>query len=412
MPFIADLHIHSKYSRATSRDMDIPNLDRAAQMKGLDLLGTGDFTHPLWRAHLKKNLSPVAPGIFKYKKTLFMLSCEVSNVFYKKGKLRKIHNIVFARDFDIAEKISNRLERFGDLYSDGRPTLKLEAKELVKILLDVDEEIIIIPAHVWTPWFSLFGSNSGFDSVEECFEEMTEYVYALETGLSSDPAMNWQISSLDRFTLVSNSDAHSPGNLGREANVFLKPVDYNVIKKVLKEKDRNIFLYTVEFFPQEGKYHWDGHRKCGVSLSPVQAIKNGNICPRCGKKLTLGVMHRVKMLADREEGFVPPQSIPFKRVVPLREIIAESLQQGVATKLVDETYTKIVNQFGGEMKVLLDVSLEELSGFIPLRIAEGIKRVREGKVKISCGYDGVYGKVRIFDEQERDNESGEQLSLF
>lgn len=408
MPFIADLHIHSKYSRATSRDMDVPNLDKAAQMKGVDLVGTGDFTHPFWRAHLKSLLSPAGEGIFKYGKTLFLLTSEVSNIFYKNGKLRKIHIIIFAPDFKVADKISERLEKFGDLYSDGRPTLKLDARELVKLVMEVDERVILVPAHVWTPWFSLFGANSGFDSVEECFEDMTKYIYALETGLSSDPAMNWQVSALDSFTLISNSDAHSPHNLAREANVFSKKVDYPQMRKILMEKRQDLFLYTLEFFPQEGKYHWDGHRKCGISLPPGQSIKNKNICPKCKDKLTIGVMHRVRDLADREEDFIPPSAIPFKRVVPLREIIAEALKEGVDSKLVGETYTRVVNHYGGEINVLLNIPIEDLSGFIPQRVVEGIRRVREGKVKIKCGYDGVYGKISIFDEEEK----GKQLSLF
>jgi len=411
MSFIADFHIHSKYSRATSKDMDIPNLDKAAQIKGIDLVGTGDFTHPLWRARLKKALSPVASGIFRYGKTKFLLTAEVSNVFYKKGKLRKIHNIIFAPSFEVAEKISNELEKFGDLYSDGRPTLRLEARDLVKLVMEVSEEAMVVPSHIWTPWFSLFGANSGFDSVEECFEEMTSYIYALETGLSSDPAMNWQLSSLDRFLLISNSDAHSPNNLAREANVFSQALDYPKIREALIRKRKDLFLYTVEFFPQEGKYHWNGHRKCGVLLSPDETIENGDTCPRCGGKITLGVMHRVKMLADREEGFVPSTSIPFKRAVPLKEIIAEAFQRTTSSKLVEETYTRLVNHYQGELNVLLEIPLEDLSGFAPDRLIEGIKRMREGKVKIRCGYDGVYGEVKIFDEEEKEGE-GEQLRLF
>jgi len=408
MSFIADFHIHSKYSRATSRDMEIPNLDKAAQIKGIDLVGTGDFTHPFWRAHLKKFLSPVEEGIYRYKRTFFILTSEVSSIFYRNGKLRKIHIVIFAPDFEVAEKVSEKLGKFGDLYSDGRPTLKLDARDLVRIVLDVSDRCLIVPAHVWTPWFSLFGANSGFDSVEECFEDMTDYIYALETGLSSDPAMNWQISSLDRFTLISNSDAHSPHNLAREANVFSRKVNYSEIREILINKDRSLFLYTLEFFPQEGKYHWDGHRKCGVSLSPDEAIKNKNICPKCKDKLTIGVMHRVRDLADREENFIPPSAIPFKRVVPLREIIAEALNEGVDSKSVVETYMRVVNHYKGEINVLLNIPIQDLSGFIPQRVVEGIERVREGKVKIRCGYDGVYGKVSIFDEEKGDK----QLSLF
>lgn len=412
MPFIADFHIHSKYSRATSRDMDIPNLDRAAQTKGVNLVGTGDFTHPLWRAHLKKTLSPVAPGIFKHDKTFFLLTCEVSNIYYKEGRLKKIHNIIFAPDFNTVEKISSKLERFGDLYSDGRPNLKLDAKDLVELLLDIDERIIIVPAHVWTPWFSLFGSRSGFDSIEECFEEYSKYIFAAETGLSSDPSMNWRLSALDKITLISCSDAHSPQKIGREANVFNTELSYEAIVEAIKQKDSRKFLYTIEFFPQEGKYHYDGHRNCGISLPPEETKRYKGICPVCKKPLTVGVLNRVDQLADRPEGFEPENSIPFKRVVPLREIVAESLGQNVATKLVDEVYTRVVNRYGGEMNVLLDISLEELSGFVPPRLIEGIKRMRDGKVKIKCGFDGVYGKVKIFDEEELGEEKHGQLSLF
>ena len=410
MSFVADFHIHSKYSRATSKDMDIPHLNKAAIAKGVNLVGTGDFTHPLWRNHLKENLSLEEDGLFTYGSTFFILTTEVSTIFYKAGKTKKIHNLIFAPNFEVVEKISDRLERFGDLYSDGRPTLRLTAKDLVEIILGISEEAFVVPAHIWTPWFSLFGSNSGFNSIKDCFEEYTDYIYALETGLSSDPQMNWRVSSLDRFTLISNSDAHSPHNIGREANVFSHKLSYSEIKRVLKEKDKNKFLYTVEFFPQEGKYHWDGHRNCGVSLPPAQSKKYHNLCPVCGKKLTIGVMHRVESLADRKDGFVPSSSIPFRRVVPLREIIAEALQEGAETKKVKQIYRSVIYHLGGEIKVLLEAPYEEIKKFCPPLVMEGIKRVREEKVNIKCGYDGVYGKVSIFGKEERGEK--EQLSLF
>jgi len=389
MLFIADFHTHSRYSRATSKDMDIPSLDKAAQMKGIHLVGTGDFTHPLWLSHLKQVLSPVGDGIFKYGRTWFLLTTEVSNVFYRKGRLRRIHNIIFAPDFNTVEKISSKLEKFGDLYSDGRPTLKLDAKDLVKIVLSASENCLVVPSHCWTPWFSLFGSNSGFDSVEECFEECSKYIFAGETGLSSDPPMNWRLSALDKITLISCSDAHSPGKIGREANVFDTELSYKAIIESIKQKDPRKFLYTIEFFPQEGKYHYDGHRNCGISLSPQESRKYKGICPVCGRSLTVGVLNRVEQLADRPEGFRPENAIPFKRVVPLKEIIAEALKKKVNSKLVDETYASIVSQYEGEMNVLLNISLQDLSGFVPPRIIEGIKRVREGRVKIKCGFDGV-----------------------
>jgi len=411
MSFIADFHIHSKYSRATSKDMDISHIDEAARSKGINLVGTGDFTHPLWLNDLKNTLIPQGNGLYKWGATFFILTTEVNSVFYKKGRLRKIHNIIFAPDFEAAEKINKKIEKFGDLFSDGRPTLNIEAKYLVEIILEVSEKAFLVPAHIWTPWFSLLGANFGFDSIEECFEDCTKYIYALETGLSSDPAMNWRVSNLDKFTLISNSDAHSPSKLGREANVFSQKLNYKEIRNILKEKDKDKFIYTIEFFPQEGKYHYDGHRQCGLSLSPEESRKYRNRCPRCGRNLTVGVMHRVEDLGDREKGYIPPSAIPFKHIIPLREIIAEVLNQGVDTKGVREKYRKITQQFGGEFHVLLDAPCEELAHFISPAIVEGIMRVREGKVKIKCGYDGFYGEINIFNKEEKE-EREEQLNLF
>jgi len=411
MAFIADFHIHSKYSRATAKDMDIPHLHRIARIKGVDLVGTGDFTHPLWLNELKEALSPEENGLYRFSDTLFILTAEVSNIFYKDGATRKIHNVIFAPTFQAVEKINKKLARFGDLYSDGRPILKMEAMNLVEMVLETSEEAFVVPAHIWTPWFSLFGANSGFDSIEECFGEYTRYIYALETGLSSDPEMNWRVSSLDRFTLISNSDAHSPSRLGREANVFSGKIGYGDIREVLREGDGKRFLYTIEFFPQEGKYHYDGHRQCGISLSPKESRNYKNLCPKCGQKLTIGVMHRVETLADRKEGYCSPQGIPFKHLVPLAEIIAEALGQGVDTKAVQERYRAVTQRLGGELKVLLEVPKEELFRSIPSKIAQGIMRVREGKVNIKCGYDGVYGEVSIFGKEEKEEEQ-KQLELF
>jgi len=410
MAFIADFHIHSKYSRATAKDMDISHLHRIARIKGVDLVGTGDFTHPLWLNELKQILAPEENGLYRFEDTLFILTAEVSNIFYKDGATRKIHNVIFAPTLQVVEKINKKLARFGDLYSDGRPILKMEAMNLVEMVLETSEEAFVVPAHIWTPWFSLFGANSGFDSIEECFGEYTRYIYALETGLSSDPEMNWRVSSLDRFTLISNSDAHSPSRLGREANVFSGKIGYGDIREVLREGDGKRFLYTIEFFPQEGKYHYDGHRQCGVSLSPKESRNYKNLCPKCGQKLTIGVMHRVETLADRKEGYCSPQGIPFRHLVPLAEIIAEALGQGVDTKAVQEKYRAVTQRLGGELKVLLEVPEEELFRSIPSKIAEGIMRVREGKVNIKCGYDGVYGEVNMFGQEEKEEEK--QLELF
>lgn len=408
MEFVADFHLHSKYSRATSSQMDLENLDKWAKIKGIKVLGTGDFTHPLWLKELKEKLEPAAPGLFKVKKpnphAFFILTTEVSCVYSKKGKLRKIHLILFSPSFEVCEKINNTLNLYGNLELDGRPTLNLDAKELVKIVLNICQDCLIVCAHAWTPWFSIFGSRSGFDSIEECFEEYSKYIYAIETGLSSSPDMNWRLSALDKITLISCSDAHSPSNIGREANVFDTQIDYFSIIEAIKKKDKEKFLYTIEFFPEEGKYHYDGHRNCGISLHPRETKKYNGICPVCAKPLTIGVLNRVEQLADRPEGFVPENAIPFKNLVPLQEIIADALGQGVGTVEVEKEYKKLIENFDNEFNVLLNIKREDLEKITLPEIAEGIIRVREGKIFIEPGYDGVYGKIRIF-------QKGEQKSL-
>ena len=416
MQFIADFHIHSKYSRATARDMDLENLDKWAKIKGIKVLGTGDFTHPEWLKNLKEKLSLAEPGLFKLRKddtgTRFILTSEISCIYSKNNKVRKIHIIVFAPSFEAVDNINARLGLIGNLKSDGRPILGLDAKELAKIVLGASKDCLVAPAHIWTPWFSIFGSKSGFDSVEECFEDYSKYIYAGETGLSSDPAMNWRLSALDKIAMISNSDAHSPSKIGREANVFDLPfLSYDSIIAAIKTKDPRNFLYTIEFFPEEGKYHYDGHRVCGISLSPEKSKKYNNICPTCGKPLTIGVMNRVAELADRPVGFKPQGAIPFKSLVPLVEIIAESLGVGVVAKQVAAEYKKIIKSFGSEFKILLDATKSELASATLPEIAEGIIRVREGRVFIEPGYDGVYGKVRIFSQGEQKKIS-KQKTLF
>ncbi len=405
MKFIADFHLHSKYSRATSKDMDLENLDKWAKIKGIKVLGTGDFTHPEWLKSLKENLKPAEPGLFKFKKndsgTRFILTSEISCIYSKKNRVRKIHVIIFSPSFDAVEKINTHLGWIGNLKSDGRPILGLDAKELAKIALDASKDCLVVPAHAWTPWFAIFGSKSGFDSIEECFEEYSKYIYSVETGLSSDPSMNWRLSALDKITLISNSDAHSPQKIGREANVFDTELSYDAITKVIKEKNTKEFLYTIEFFPEEGKYHYDGHRNCDISLSPQESKKYNNICPTCGKPLTIGVMNRVGALADRKEGFKPENAIPFKNLIPLIEIIAESLGVTVASKQVGVEYNSLIKKLSNEFNILLDASKEELLTATLPEIAEGIIRVREGKVFITPGYDGVYGKINIFSKGEQ-----------
>jgi len=409
MKFVADFHLHSKYSRATSKDMDLENLDKWAKIKGIKVLGAGDFTHPEWFKNLKEKLKPAEEGLFQFKKnragnnseTRFILTTEISCVYSKGGRVRKIHIIVFAPSFEIVEKINTHLGWIGNLKADGRPILGLDAKELLEIVLDASRDCLVVPAHLWTPWFSLFGSKSGFDSIEECFEEYSKHIFAVETGLSSDPLMNWRLSALDRVTLISNSDSHSPPKIGREANVFDAEISYSAIIDAIKSKNPQKFLYTIEFFPEEGKYHYDGHRECRVNLSPKESEKYNNICPNCGRPLTIGVLNRVGQLSDREEGFKPKNAIPFKSLVPLEEIIAEALGTLPRTKQGIAEFRNLISKFGNEFKILLDVPQSELKTVTLPEVAEGIIRVREGRVQVEPGYDGVYGKVGIFKKEEK-----------
>ncbi|MDP3990834.1 MAG: endonuclease Q family protein [Candidatus Nealsonbacteria bacterium] len=431
MKFIADFHIHSKYSRATSKDMNLESLDKWAKIKGIKVLGTGDFTHPEWFKGLKEKLVLAEPGLFKLKKgdegTRFILTAEISCIYTKtlavaKGKkedlsslpnnrVRKIHIIVFAPSFEAVEKINAHLGWIGNLKSDGRPILGLDAKELAKIVFNASSDCLVIPAHCMTPWFAIFGSKSGFDSIEECFDEYSKYIYAVETGLSADPQMLWRMPSLDKITLISNSDAHSPQKIGREANVFDAELSYQSIVQAIKSKDASKFLYTIEFFPEEGKYHYDGHRNCNISLSPQESKKHNNICPVCGKSLTIGVMNRVESLADRKKGFSPEGAIPFKSLIPLNEIIAESLGVTTASKQVAVEYKNLIKKCGSEFNILLDASRRELEqGTLP-EIAEGIIRVREGRVSIAPGYDGVFGKINIFSEGEEKTKSKQKTLI-
>jgi uncharacterized protein (TIGR00375 family) len=418
--FIADLHVHSKYSRATSKEMELDAIARWGRLKGIKLVATGDFTHPLYFAEIKARLEPAADGIYRLKEgeqeTLFILVTEVSNIFTQgKQTNRRTHTLIFAPNIEVAEKINTALSRLGKLGSDGRPIFGFPTKDLVKIVLDCSPDCLLVPAHAWTPWFSVFGANSGFDSLEECFEEQARNIHAIETGLSSDPEMNWRLSSLDAITLISNSDAHSPGKLGREANALACAMEYKEIARVIKEKDPAGLLFTIEFFPEEGKYHFDGHRNCNILYTPEDSKAHNNICPACGKPLTIGVMHRVEELADRPEGFVPPQAIPSIHLIPLEEIIAEALEQGPNTKGVQQEYMRMVEQGGSEMAILIDLPSEEIKKIAQPKVYEGIMLVRQGKLKIVPGYDGVYGQISIFPkegETEKPPEGKEQMSLF
>jgi uncharacterized protein (TIGR00375 family) len=418
MRFISDLHIHSRYSRATSRDMELETLATWGKKKGITLLGTGDFTHPTYFAEIRSKLEPCEEGIYVLKRgereTKFMLTAEVSNIFSQGGKVRKVHTLIFAPSLSAVEGINDKLRSLGKLGSDGRPIFGFPAKDLVKIVLNVSSECLVVPAHAWTPWFSVFGANSGFDSLEECFEEEAKHIFAIETGLSSDPEMNWRLSMLDRITLISNSDAHSPNRLGREANVFDCPLNYREICGAIREKDPRRFLFTIEFFPQEGKYHFDGHRNCGVIFSPLQTKANDYLCPVCRKRVTVGVMHRVEEMADRPVGFIPAKSIPCIHLIPLEEIIAESLGVGVGTKAVEAEYDRLISAGGSELTVLLDLPPEELKRFTSPRILEGVVRMRQGKLQVVPGHDGVYGKIRLFSSEDKGEAevSQQQMSLF
>ena len=401
MRIIADLHVHSNYSRATSRDMTLEGIFPWAKTKGIDIVGTGDFTHPSHFSSIEKKLEPTGKGLFTKKNSgndvQFMLTAEVSNIYTQGGKTRKIHNLIFAPTLEAARRINSELARRGNVTSDGRPIFGFPAKDLVKIALDADPDSMVIPAHAWTPWFSIFGSKSGFDAIEECFGELSKHVRAIETGLSSDPDMNHRLSALDNITLISNSDAHSPAKLGREANVFDCEMDYYEIIRVLREKDVKKFLFTVEFFPEEGKYHFDGHRACKVSSSPEETKRTNGLCVNCGKGLTIGVLSRVEALADRPKGAMLERAIPSRKLVPLQEIIAESLGRGVNTKAVQKEYTKIIDAGKSEFNVLLDMEEKELEEIAPRKIAEAIMKVRKGEISIAPGFDGEFGKIKIRD---------------
>lgn len=417
MRYIADLHIHSKHSRATSSQMDLEHIAYWAKLKGISIVATADFTHPAWFRELKNKLTTAGNGLYTLKEgdnqdVNFILSTEVSCIYKKQGRTRRIHLVILAPDLEAVKKLNIILGKHFNLKSDGRPIFGVDAEELAKIIFEADENFLIIPAHVWTPWFSLYGSESGFDSMTECFGKLSDKIYAIETGLSSDPAMNWRLRELDNKTIISNSDAHSGANLGREANVLdLDEVSYAEIARIIREKDTKKFLYTIEFFPEEGKYHWDGHRACHIQFSPTETIKNKGICPVCKKPLTIGVLNRVEAIADRAAGEKPDDAAPFKSLVPLEEIIAVSMGKGKNTKGVREEYLQMCQKGGSEFEILLDRAEDELKKITSYpKVAEGIKRVREGKIEVDPGYDGVYGVVRIF------NGAGgggpEQASLF
>jgi ATP-dependent DNA helicase UvrD/PcrA len=428
MEFLADFHIHSRFSRATSKKLNFENIYMAAQMKGVSVIGTGDFTHPGWFSEIKEKLVADEAGLFKLKPDIaekcnqaipvacrssvrFILVTEISNIYKKNEYTRKNHNLVFVPDLDTAERLNSTLDGIGNISSDGRPILGLDARDLLEIVLDTSEQAFLVPAHIWTPWFSLLGSKSGFNSLQECFEDLTPYIFAAETGLSSDPEMNWRVSDLDKCTLISNSDAHSALNIGREANLFNVEMNYNSIGQALRTGDPDQFIGTIEFYPEEGKYHFDGHRKCGTRYHPSESKQKGNICPVCGKPLTLGVLYRVEELADRAAGEKPERHHPFYSLIPLAEIISEIYSVGVKTKRVNQAYQQLIKQVGPEYDILNRIPICDIDkAGIPL-LGEAIDRMRQRIVNVSPGFDGEYGRISLFKPGERDTLLG-QKALF
>jgi DNA helicase-2/ATP-dependent DNA helicase PcrA len=413
--FHADLHIHSRFSRACSKDCDIEHLSAWALRKGLTVLGTGDFTHPAWGAELRETLVPAEPGLFRIRPELeqrllrdspatcagtvrFMLSVEISTIYRRGERTRKVHHLIYAPSFDAADRITAALAKIGNLASDGRPILGLDSRDLLDITLSADPGCFLVPAHVWTPWFAVLGSKSGFDAVHECYADLAGHIFAVETGLSSDPAMNWACSSLDSYRLVSNSDAHSPPMLGREATVFNTDLDYFAMAAALRTG--NGFEGTIEFFPEEGKYHLDGHRKCGVRVDPEQTRALDTICPQCGKPLTVGVLHRIAELADRPAGFRPPGAAGFTSLVQLPEIVGEILATGPKSKKVVGEVGRLVAALGPELSILRETPLDELRRAGGSLLSEGIARLRRSEVIRDAGYDGEYGTIRLFQPGE------------
>ncbi|MCI8659033.1 MAG: UvrD-helicase domain-containing protein [Lachnospiraceae bacterium] len=421
--YIADLHIHSRYSRATSKECIPEYLELWARKKGIDLLGTGDFTHPAWRKELSEKLIPAEEGLYRLREDLqlkdavmgenhsprFVVSGEISSIYKKNGQVRKVHNMILLPGLREAELLSARLELIGNLHSDGRPILGLDSRDLLEITLEVCPRAIFVPAHIWTPHFSMFGAFSGFDTVEECFEDLTSYIHAIETGLSSDPPMNWRLSALDRFQMISNSDAHSPSKLGREANLMDISLSYDGLYGAI-QKGKGL-AGTIEFFPEEGKYHYDGHRKCHLCLSPSQAEKYQGKCPVCGKKLTLGVSHRIDQLADRGEGFIRPGAASFESLVPLPEVIAASTGHGTASVRVQRIYRDMLAGLGNEFSILRQCPIEKIQSLCGYQIGEGIRRLRQGSVQRRPGFDGEYGTIALFEPSELASVEG-QMSLF
>ncbi len=428
MRFIADLHIHSHYSRATAKNLDLEHLYVWAQIKGIQVVGTGDCVHPQWLKECEEKLEPAEEGLFKLKSKYakpmdaqvpdacrgtvrFMLTVEISNIYKRLDKVRKVHNLIWFPSFAAAKKVQAKLGAIGNIKSDGRPILGLDSRDLLEIALEADPMNLFVPAHIWTPWFSALGSMGGFDQMKDCFADLIGHIHAVETGLSSDPLMNWRLKQLDDFIFVSNSDAHSPGKLGREANVFDTELSYRGIYNALVDRKDKGLISTLEFFPEEGKYHYDGHRNCQVRWHPQETIKNKGLCAQCGKPVTVGVMARVEELADRPEGFKSARWRPYKSLIPLPELIGEAKDVGPSSKAVTQVYNQMLASLGNEFGILCDTPIDQIKKNAGDVIAEGIRRMREGKVEIAAGYDGEFGTIKIFSDQEREA-IDRQMALF
>jgi DNA helicase II / ATP-dependent DNA helicase PcrA len=425
MRFHADLHVHSKYSRATSRDLDLEHLAWWAARKGIGVVGTGDFCHPAWAAELKGKLVPAEPGLFRLRPDIeqgvaatlppacrapvrFMLEVEISTIYKKGDKTRKIHHLIYAPDFETADRFAARLGQIGNIKSDGRPILGLDSRDLLEIALESGPGAYLVPAHIWTPWFAALGSQSGFDTIADCYGDLAPHIFAVETGLSSDPPMNWRVSFLDRYRLTSNSDAHSPGKLGREATAFDCDMDYFALRRALETGEG--YVGTVEFFPEEGKYHLDGHRSCSVRLTPKETLANGGRCPVCGGKVTVGVEHRVEVLADRDVVETPPATAgAVSSLVPLPEMLSEIAASGVGSKTVERMYDRVIGALGPELSILGEVPVEDIARAETSVLAEAITRLRAGKVIRVAGYDGEYGVIKLFEDGELKSLSGRML---
>ncbi len=425
MRFIADLHLHSLFSRATAKDFDLERMYITAQLKGITVVGTSYFTHPGWFKEIKEKLVPSEPGLFKLKdeikkkcdqkvplscrgKVRFMLVSEISNIYKKNKRTMKNHNLVFMPNIEKVERFNYKLRKIGNIKSDGRPILGLDARDLLEEVLSTSDDSFLIPAHIWTPWFSLLGSKSGFDSIEECFEDLTSYIFAVETGLSSDPAMNWRVSGLDKVTLISNSDAHSPLKMGREANLFNTSLSYSAIKEAIRTGDPEQFLGTIEFYPEEGKYYLDGHRNCNVRLWPNETRKKKGKCKVCQKPLTLGVLYRVEELSDRLEDEKLQEQRSFYNLIPLTEILSEVLNVGPGSKKVMNNYIILLEKLGPELSILLNLKRETIDkAGLPL-LGEAVSRMRSKEIILFPGYDGEFGKIKVFHQEERDKLLGQK----